>query len=81
MTRYIYSGPATGYELKGEEKLVRPGDEIELPPDHPITLGWLAHRYLSDVPADARQASDAQGVESASNTPEKPAVKRAVKGD
>ena len=28
MTRYIYSGPATGYELKGEEKLVRPGDEV-----------------------------------------------------
>jgi hypothetical protein len=65
MTRYTYSGPATGYELNGEELMARPDDDIELPPDHPITLGWLAHRYLTEVPAGAKA------------TPAKRAVKEA----
>ena len=52
MTRYAYSGPATGIEINGEERMVRPGDEIELPPEHPLTVGWLAHKYLGEIPAD-----------------------------
>lgn len=59
MTRYIYSGPATGIEINGEERMVHPGDPIELPSDHPIAVGWLAHRYLTEAPAKAKAAKPA----------------------
>jgi hypothetical protein len=56
MTRYSYSGPATGYELDGQEHMARPGDKLDLPPDHPLTVGWRAHRYLTEIPAEAKAA-------------------------
>lgn len=73
MTPYTYSGPVTGIEIDGAEKMVRPGDEIALPPDHPITVGWLAHGYLTPLAGHAPSAPEIP----AASAPAKRAVKEA----
>ncbi|ECG1336247.1 hypothetical protein DS259_19700 [Salmonella enterica subsp. indica] len=48
--KYIYSGPASGVTLAdGQEVLLWPGNEIELPEDNEWVITMIARRHLTPV--------------------------------
>ncbi|EBP4526275.1 hypothetical protein CB373_08875 [Salmonella enterica subsp. enterica serovar Westminster] len=48
--KYIYSGPASGVTLAdGQEVLLWPGNEIELPEDNEWVITMISRRHLAPV--------------------------------
>lgn len=54
--KYRYSGPLSGVTLdNGQEVMLHPGGEVELPPEHEYTKTLLALGHLNPLPASPAQ--------------------------
>ncbi|WP_374424503.1 hypothetical protein [Chromobacterium sp.] len=54
--KYLYSGPISGVTLAdGQEIMLFPGAEVDMPEQHDYTRMLLALRHLSPLPAVAAE--------------------------
>ncbi|MBK0416183.1 hypothetical protein JD974_17370 [Chromobacterium haemolyticum] len=54
--KYLYSGPISGVTLAdGQEIMLFPGAEVDMPEQHDYTRMLLALQHLSPLPAEAAE--------------------------
>ncbi|EBR9669375.1 hypothetical protein D5757_20945 [Salmonella enterica subsp. enterica serovar Takoradi] len=57
--KYIYNGPASGVTLAdGQEVLLWPDSEIELPEDNEWVMTMVARRYLTPVATEEAKINE-----------------------
>ncbi|EAO2687526.1 hypothetical protein E2X65_20790 [Salmonella enterica] len=57
--KYIYNGPASGVTLAdGQEVLLWPGNEIELPEDNEWVMTMIARRHLTPVATEKAEINE-----------------------
>lgn len=68
--KYQYSGPMSGVTLAdGQEVMLHPGSEVELPAEHDYTQTLLALGYLKPVQEPAKQTKPSARVSTSADEP------------